>query len=83
MTGGVGRDQFWINESVIPGTPHVITDFQLGTDSIVTSGSSINTAIPQGADILFQTSSGQTVAIVKNVDLGQFSANSNNWLISA
>ena len=82
MTGGAGRDQFWINESVIPSTPHVITDFQLGIDSVVAFvGNGIQT-ISQGTDVLFQTTeSAQAIAIVKNVNPAQFMANINNMIL--
>lgn len=34
LTGGKGADQFWLTSWSLPATPSIITDFEVGTDTI-------------------------------------------------
>ncbi len=77
LTGGEGKDQFWIVNAVIPTAANTITDFKAGTDVIGINGLGINnssslTLTQKGGDVLISYLS-KDLAIVNGVQVSVLS----------
>lgn len=77
VTGGEGKDQFWIVNAVLPTAASTIIDFQVGTDVIGINGLGINnssslTITQKGADVVISFL-GKDLAIVNGVQVSVLS----------
>jgi uncharacterized protein YjiK/phosphodiesterase/alkaline phosphatase D-like protein len=89
LSGGAGADQFWIANAELPTAANTILDFQIGTDVIGIQGakslgiSSTSLVLNQVGDDTSIGFGGQTLAILKGIQVSSLTLSSANQFVFA